>query len=854
MHRDDIDRVRREDRGGVSVAATRGDGTAVFALLVTLPWALPLLGVQLGDVAFAVPLVLLVFAATRLQARTVTEPGFAPIWRSLALSVTLAAAASGVMVASAIVTGDIGRAGFYLGAGGSVLLVLAALGCARRGLAGAPATRVLDAALLALVAGGLGTWLLVVRSAHGDLALTGIVVLDLIALGLFAFGAAATGSPRRAPGGWWVAGGMAGIVVGDGLVAAAAADALPALPSVTAVLWGAGGFAFATAADLGLTKPPRVARAPREIGRAWIAGRIVIPLGAVLAFPGTAVALMLVDELPAAGGVYFAVFTLSALLLAFARQAYLLVERQRAVVRERSIREEATRRNEELEALTGLATTMTQTLEEGPIVEQALGVLKTAARATSAALHIAKDDRVRLGAVAGRWHDEHPWTDRAPALVDAPHVEQRGRRAILRLPLEARGRRIGAVTLLRPESEPFDDKAVELLRLLVDQMGVAVQNARDYREKLEQAIRDPLTGLYNRRFLLEALEKEVQRSARYGSEASLVIFDVDDFKLVNDRYGHAAGDDVLRAVGRLAEGVIRPADSFARIGGEEFALLLPETSQLEALLVAERVRTAIAREKILPDRKVTVSGGIASCPSDAGEADQLQRLADGALYFAKRNGKDLCAVASEVTVTDGGETPATEGMVAHLYALVAMIDAQQLHTRDHSENVAAYTVAIAQALGLGRDRVVKLRRAAMLHDVGKIAVPSAVLSKPGKLDDEEFRQIQEHPVVGGLMLSHAGLTEEAAWIRGHHERVDGAGYPDGLKRSQIPLESRILFVADAFEAMTSDRPYQAGMPVEEALAELRACAGTQFDARVVTVLSELVRSGRLSVLALRADA
>jgi diguanylate cyclase (GGDEF)-like protein len=146
-------------------------------------------------------------------------------------------------------------------------------------------------------------------------------------------------------------------------------------------------------------------------------------------------------------------------------------------------------------------------------------------------------------------------------------------------------------------------------------MGVAVQNARDYREKLEQAIRDPLTGLYNRRFLLEALEKEVQRSARYGSEASLVIFDVDDFKLVNDRYGHAAGDDVLRAVGRLAESVIRPADSFARIGGEEFALMLPETSQLEALLVAERVRTAIAREKILPDRKVTVSGGIASCPS-----------------------------------------------------------------------------------------------------------------------------------------------------------------------------------------------------------------------------------------------
>ncbi|HEX2084642.1 MAG TPA: HD-GYP domain-containing protein, partial [Solirubrobacteraceae bacterium] len=205
------------------------------------------------------------------------------------------------------------------------------------------------------------------------------------------------------------------------------------------------------------------------------------------------------------------------------------------------------------------------------------------------------------------------------------------------------------------------------------------------------------------------------------------------------------------------------------------------------------------------------------------------------------------------TATEDGEAAATQGMVAHLYALVAMIDAQQLHTRDHSENVAAYTVAIGQALGLARDRIVKLRRAAMLHDVGKIAVPSAVLAKPGRLTQEEFAQIREHPVVGGLMLAHAGLSEEAAWVRGHHERVDGGGYPDGLRRSQIPLESRILFVADAFEAMTSDRPYQAGMPVEEALAELRRCAGTQFDARVVTVLSELVRSGRLSVLALRAE-
>ncbi|HEX2087811.1 MAG TPA: GAF domain-containing protein, partial [Solirubrobacteraceae bacterium] len=484
---DEIERVRREDRGARVPVVPRSDGTAVFALMVTLPWGLPLLGVELGDVAFVVPLVLLAFAAARLQARTITEPGYAPVWRPLALAVTLAAAASGVMVAAAVLTGDIGRAGFYLGAGSSGLLVIAAAGLARRGLSGAPATRRLDAALLALIVGGLGTWLLVVPGADGgDAALCAIVVLDVLAALLFAFGAAASGTLRRVPGAWWLAAGTVAIAVGDGLVAAHAAGLLPDLASLTAVLWGTGGFAFASAADLGLTRVRSRARAPQAIGRAWIAGRIVLPLAAVLAFPGAALALLLAGELHGAASVYFGALTLAALLLAFTRQAYLLVERQRAVVRERRIREEATRRNEELEALTGLATTMTQTLEEGPIVEQALGVLKTAARASSAALHLAHDDRARLAAIAGAWHAEHPWVDRSATLVSEPLVDTRGRRAILRLPLTARGRRIGAVTLLRPETEPFDPHAVELLRLLVDQMGVAVQNARDYREKLEQ--------------------------------------------------------------------------------------------------------------------------------------------------------------------------------------------------------------------------------------------------------------------------------------------------------------------------------------------------------------------------------
>ena len=192
-----------------------------------------------------------------------------------------------------------------------------------------------------------------------------------------------------------------------------------------------------------------------------------------------------------------------------------------------------------------------------------------------------------------------------------------------------------------------------------------------------------------------------------------------------------------------------------------------------------------------------------------------------------------------------------DGALAHLYALVAMIDAKHLHTRDHSENVAAYAVALGLALGLEREHVVRLRRAGLLHDIGKVAVRAAILEKPSRLTDDEFAEIRTHSIVGGMMLAHAGLGDEASWVRHHHERFDGGGYPDGLAGEAIPLESRILFVADSFEAMTSDRPYRDGMPAEDALAELRRCAGTQFDPAIVDVLERLVTSGELPLLALR---
>jgi HD-GYP domain-containing protein (c-di-GMP phosphodiesterase class II) len=180
-----------------------------------------------------------------------------------------------------------------------------------------------------------------------------------------------------------------------------------------------------------------------------------------------------------------------------------------------------------------------------------------------------------------------------------------------------------------------------------------------------------------------------------------------------------------------------------------------------------------------------------------------------------------------------------------------MIDAQHLHTRDHSENVAAYAVALGRALDLDGDHVVRLRQAAHFHDIGKVAVSSSILNKPAGLTPEEMDEIRLHPAVGATMLMHAGLHDEAHWIRCHHEWVNGGGYPAGLVGDAIPLESRILLVADAFEAMTSDRPYSPGIPVEDALTELRSCAGAQFDPKVVDALVGLVERGELAILALR---
>jgi two-component system cell cycle response regulator len=355
--------------------------------------------------------------------------------------------------------------------------------------------------------------------------------------------------------------------------------------------------------------------------------------------------------------------------------------------------------------------------------------------------------------------------------------------------------------------------------------------------RLSDATRtDPLTGLLNRRAFEQLLDSELERSRRSDRPLSVLVGDIDGLALVNARSGHSAGDKVLQLVARDMEKWKRRIDSAGRIGGEEFALLLPDTDEGGAFLVAERLRRAAHRtfgEDPLP---VTVSFGVASYPEHGDRLDVLLRAAARAMGAAKDLGKDRSVIYSAELARMLESVDGTEGAELQLATVVGLAEA--LDIRDtggtgHCDTVGRYAELMAIELGLPGERVERVRLAGVLHDVGKIGVSDRVVTKPGPLDADEWREMRTHPEIAARLLAHPEFDDLRAWVLAHHERPDGRGYPHRLTADLIPLEASIVAVADAYEAMTADRAYRPALGVEAARAELEAGAGTQFDARVV---------------------
>lgn len=363
---------------------------------------------------------------------------------------------------------------------------------------------------------------------------------------------------------------------------------------------------------------------------------------------------------------------------------------------------------------------------------------------------------------------------------------------------------------------------------------------------------DNLTELGNHRAYQASLREMIEESDRTGEPFSLALLDVDDFKHVNDTYGHPAGDDLLVQLAELL-GTLEHAEAF-RFGGDEFAILfaLDEMSSYRGI---EQLQRRLARAQT-PGGPVTISVGIASYPAHARSAEELQRTADGALYWSKRHGKNRSCLYSPsiVRVYSPEELERATEREARLRAaknLVRFVDARDPSTASHSEIVSTLAEGIGIELGLDPETIERLRLAGLLHDLGKIGLPDAILRAPRKLTDEEYAIVKRHPEFGHALLDGLGVEPVDEWVLHHHEHFDGSGYPHGLAADEIPLGARIILVADAFEAITADRPYRRAQSPEKALAELHASAGSQFDPEVVAALARhLGASSHESVAAL----
>ena len=388
----------------------------------------------------------------------------------------------------------------------------------------------------------------------------------------------------------------------------------------------------------------------------------------------------------------------------------------------------------------------------------------------------------------------------------------------------------------------------------------------------ELSVKDPLTGLYNYRYLKERLSSEFRRAQRYILPLSIIMIDIDYFKSINDTYGHQYGDLILKEFGQYLKSSSRTNDIVIRYGGEEFFTLLPDTNIEGADIFGRRLLGKLV-EHVFDSKgnriKLKVSMGLVSFPEDGLDTDSaLMDAVDKALHAAKdMGGNRLCTFAeiSKKEISDSAKKDEKESvehlkerllkmenrinqtLLESIYAFAKTIEAKDYYTGEHAENMVSIAVEIGKKLNVSQKEIENLKHAAILHDLGKIGIPDKILHKKGKLTGKEFKEIKTHPRIGAeIIRSVHFLKEVVSMVLHHHERFDGLGYSSGLKGRDIPLGARIIAVADVYQALVSDRPYRKAYGKKEALKIIQEGAGTQFDPEIVKVflaMSQLKKGG-----------
>jgi diguanylate cyclase (GGDEF)-like protein/putative nucleotidyltransferase with HDIG domain len=458
------------------------------------------------------------------------------------------------------------------------------------------------------------------------------------------------------------------------------------------------------------------------------------------------------------------------------------------------------------------------------------------------------------------------------------------------LPVTYADQLLGVLYVESSEPCDFPEQEVLLLRTLADLFAGALHNAITFLKAQEQAITDGLTGVKTHRFLMEALSSEWKRSTRANRPFALVLMDLDRFKFVNDFYGHLEGDVVLQRVGHILEQNCRRSDVVARYGGDEFVILMPETTVEQARQLASKLRGWVASDPLLRDKNITASFGIAGFPVHGSTPQELIQVADSSMYLSKHQGgnsvssaeqgdpndrkkwkKDVLEAYLGVTLkrlfstgpeafeeiyrrleqftrslTEQGVDGKSEGLplavVETVTSLALAIDAKDHYTQGHSQKVSAYAVMIAQALDLSQEEIEEIRLAGLLHDIGKVGIPETILNKSGPLDATEWETMKTHTHLGAKILEPlATMNRIREMVRHHHEFYDGTGYPDRLEGELIPYGARLIAIADAYDTITSARTYKKARSPEDAFAELERCSANQFDPEIVRVFVKTMR-------------
>jgi diguanylate cyclase (GGDEF)-like protein/putative nucleotidyltransferase with HDIG domain len=419
----------------------------------------------------------------------------------------------------------------------------------------------------------------------------------------------------------------------------------------------------------------------------------------------------------------------------------------------------------------------------------------------------------------------------------AASEERPGGRRETHHPLTVGGEKLGVLSLaFAAEREP----PPRLVGFLAAATALALDSAARLDRARAEALTDPLTGIQNRRYLENRLAEEVQRARSFRQALSVLFVDVDHFKRVNDSLGHHVGDQVLCALSGVLASQLRAGDTIARFGGDEFVVVLPETDRNSALTVAERIQRVVGRLGNEPGsdlRDLTVTIGMACYPDDGERPSDLLDFADAAMRLGKSSGRNR--IERAFAAARGAEP--RDPSPAVLRTLLGALDLRDRYTGLHSRRVAALAARLARRLRCSPAQVRIAAQGGLLHDIGKLHVPSEILRKPGPLDAEERRIMEQHARIGAeLTAAIPPLAHLASAVRSCQEHWDGQGYPDGLAGADIPLTARIIAVADAYDAMSTNRTYRFALPRPMVEAELARCSGTQFDPEVVAALLDLL--------------